>query len=114
MYKTLVHLKLKNYAKVDNALLFIVLFFFITGKGLHYAKTGQKSDFLVDTCDVPAGTLWVTLDGPGRAAIDCSEVEDGYKVRYTPLVAGDYYISVKYNQYHIIGSPFKLQVEGKT
>ncbi|XP_026470975.1 filamin-A-like [Ctenocephalides felis] len=84
-----------------------------SGKGLHYAKTGQKSDFLVDTCDVPAGTLWVTLDGPGRAAIDCSEVEDGYKVRYTPLVAGDYYISVKYNQYHIIGSPFKLQVEGE-
>jgi len=45
--------------------------------------------------------------------MDCSEVEEGYKVRYTPLVPGDYYISVKYNCYHIVGSPFKVMCAGE-
>lgn len=44
--------------------------------------------------------------------MDCTEVEEGYKVRYTPLVPGDYYISVKYNSYHIVGSPFKVTCSG--
>lgn len=34
------------------------------------------------------------------------------QVRYTPLVPGDYYISVKYNGYHIVGSPFKVLCAG--
>jgi filamin len=45
--------------------------------------------------------------------MDCTEVEEGYKVRYTPLVSGDYYISVKYNGYHIVGSPFKAVCTGE-
>lgn len=66
----------------------------------------------MDTCAAGAGTLAVTIDGPSKVSMDCTEVEEGYKVRYTPLVAGDYYISVKYNSYHIVGSPFKVTCEG--
>lgn len=52
----------------------------------------------------------MTIDGPSKVSMDCTEVEEGYKVRYTPLVAGDYYIAVKYNSYHVVGSPWKVCV----
>lgn len=71
---------------------------------------GQKTDFIVDTCNAGAGTLAVTIDGPSKVSMDCTEVEEGYKVRYTPLVPGDYYIAVKYNAYHVVGSPWKVRV----
>ncbi|XP_049804905.1 filamin-A isoform X1 [Schistocerca nitens] len=83
------------------------------GNGLAEIKTGQKTDFLVDTCNAGAGTLAVTIDGPSKVSMDCTEVEEGYKVRYTPLVPGDYYISIKYNGYHIVGSPFKVLCTGE-
>ena len=84
-----------------------------SGKGLEGASTGQKMDFIVDTCNAGAGTLAVTIDGPSKVAMDCTEVEEGYKVRYTPLVPGDYYTSIKYNACHIAGSPFKLKCTGE-
>lgn len=62
----------------------------------------------MDTCNAGAGTLAVTIDGPSKVSMDCTEVEEGYKVRYTPLVPGDYYIAIKYNGYHIVGSPWKV------
>ncbi|XP_023712514.1 filamin-A isoform X3 [Cryptotermes secundus] len=83
------------------------------GNGLGEVKTGQKTDFLVDTCSAGAGTLAVTIDGPSKVSMDCTEVEEGYKVRYTPLVPGDYFISIKYNGYHIVGSPFKVTCTGE-
>ncbi|XP_065219553.1 filamin-A isoform X2 [Planococcus citri] len=83
------------------------------GNGLGDVKTGHKTDFIVDTCNAGAGTLAVTIDGPSKVSMDCTEVEEGYKVRYTPLVPGDYYISLKYNGYHIVGSPFKVKCLGE-
>ncbi|XP_076390473.1 filamin A protein cher isoform X4 [Megachile rotundata] len=83
------------------------------GNGLKEIKTGQKTDFIIDTCNAGSGALNVTIDGPSKVAMDCTEVEEGYKVRYTPLVPGDYYISIKYNGYHIVGSPFKVPCTGQ-
>ncbi|XP_077282672.1 filamin A protein cher isoform X3 [Temnothorax americanus] len=82
------------------------------GNGLKEIKTGQKTDFIIDTCNAGSGALGVTVDGPSKVAMDCTEVEEGYKVRYTPLVPGDYYISIKYNGYHIVGSPYKVSCTG--
>lgn len=82
------------------------------GNGLKEIKTGQKTDFIIDTCNAGSGALGVTVDGPSKVAMDCTEVEEGYKVRYTPLVPGDYYISIKYNGYHIVGSPYKVHCTG--
>ncbi|XP_029678435.1 filamin-A isoform X1 [Formica exsecta] len=82
------------------------------GNGLTEIKTGQKTDFIIDTCNAGCGALGVTVDGPSKVAMDCTEVEEGYKVRYTPLVPGDYYISIKYNGYHIVGSPYKVTCTG--
>lgn len=44
--------------------------------------------------------------------MDCSEVEEGYKVHYTPLTPGDYFVTIKYNGFHIPGSPFHVPVTG--
>ncbi|KAJ6639385.1 Filamin-A, partial [Pseudolycoriella hygida] len=82
------------------------------GSGLKEAKTGQKSDFIIDTCNAGAGTLAITLDGPSKVAMDCSEIDEGYKVRYTPLLPGEYFMSIKYNNVHIVGSPSKIVCSG--
>lgn len=70
-------------------------------------------DFIIDTCNAGSGTLAVTIDGPSKVAMDCTEVEEGYKVRYTPLTPGDYYIAVKYNGHHIAASPYKVKCTGE-
>lgn len=84
-----------------------------TGPGLKNVVTGQKTHFLINTCDAGTGTLSVTVDGPSKVSLDCSEIDDGYKVRYTPLLPGEHYVSVKYNNTHIVGSPFKIECTGK-
>lgn len=83
-----------------------------SGNGLKDVKTGQKTDLIIDTCNAGAGTLAVTIDGPSKVSMDCTEVDDGYKVRYTPLLPGEYYMSIKYNNMHIVGSPFKINCSG--
>ncbi|XP_017473017.1 PREDICTED: filamin-A [Rhagoletis zephyria] len=83
-----------------------------TGAGLDEVKTGHKADFIINTCNAGVGTLSVSIDGPSKVAMDCTEVEEGYKVRYTPLLPGEHYISVKYNNMHIVGSPFKVNCVG--
>lgn len=83
------------------------------GNGLGDVRTGQKTDLLIDTCNAGCGTLAVTIDGPSKVSMDCTEVEDGYKVRYTPLLPGEYYMTIKYNQMHIVGSPFKISCTGE-
>lgn len=83
------------------------------GIGLREGKTGQQMDFVIDTCNAGAGTLTVTMDGLSKVSMDCTEIEEGYKVRYTPLLPGDYYCTIKYNHMHIVGSPFKIVVDGE-
>lgn len=41
---------------------------------------GAKTDLIIDTCNAGAGILAVTMDGPSRVAMDCTDVEEGYKV----------------------------------
>lgn len=84
-----------------------------SGDGLHEGKTGQKGVFIIDTCNAGCGLLSVTMDGPSKVSMDCTEVEEGYKVRYTPLLPGDYYCTIKYNHCHIVGSPYKIVVGGE-
>lgn len=83
------------------------------GPGLKDVRSGAKTDFIVDTCSAGHGKLSVSVDGPSKVSMDCTEVEEGYKVRYTPLAPGEYYITVKYNNCHIVGSPFLVKCTGK-
>lgn len=83
------------------------------GPGLKNIVTGQKTHFHINTLDAGSGTLSVTIDGPSKVSLDCSEIEEGYKVRYTPLLPGEHFVSVKYNNIHIVGSPFRVESIGK-
>jgi len=84
----------------------------VSGQGLDRVKTGDKASFIIDTSNVGAGTLSVTVDGPSKVDMDCNEVEKGYEVSYTPLTPGDYFVTVKYNGMNVDGSPFKVVVVG--
>merc|ERR1711892_99398 len=84
----------------------------VFGQGLDRVKTGEKASFVIDTSNVGAGTLSVTVDGPSKVDMDCNEVEKGYEVSYMPLVPGDYFVTVKYNGLNVDGSPFKVTATG--
>jgi len=84
----------------------------VYGQGLDRVKTSEKASFVIDTSNVGAGTLSVTVDGPSKVDMDCNEVEKGYEVSYTPLVPGDYFVTVKYNGKNVDGSPFKVTATG--
>eukprot|EP00092_Neocalanus_flemingeri_P016852 GFUD01018229.1.p1 GENE.GFUD01018229.1~~GFUD01018229.1.p1 ORF type:complete len:2467 (-),score=607.35 GFUD01018229.1:626-7075(-) len=84
----------------------------VFGQGLDRVKTGEKASFVIDTSNVGAGTLSVTVDGPSKVDMDCNEVEKGYEVSYMPLVPGDYFVTVKYNGKNVDGSPFKVTATG--
>ncbi|KRX66982.1 Filamin-A, partial [Trichinella sp. T9] len=85
----------------------------VIGEGLRSGITGHKCEFTINTCHVGPGNLQIQLDGPSKATLDAYDVEIGYKVRYTPLAPGDYFVTIKYNGIHIPGSPFKINVTGQ-
>uniref|UniRef100_A0A8C8G142 Calponin-homology (CH) domain-containing protein n=1 Tax=Oncorhynchus tshawytscha TaxID=74940 RepID=A0A8C8G142_ONCTS len=85
----------------------------VYGPGLDGGSTGVASEFVVNTCNAGSGALSVTIDGPSKVKMDCSDCLDGYKVIYRPMAPGNYLITIKYGgPNHIVGSPFKAKVTG--
>jgi len=84
----------------------------VVGSGVDRITVGQKASFVIDTSEVGAGTLSVTVDGPSKVDMDCSELDRGYEVSYTPTISGDYLVTVKYNGVNVEGSPFKVAAVG--
>lgn len=79
-----------------------------------YCSVGVPSEFVVNTCKAGSGALSVTIDGPSKVKMDCTECPEGYKVSYTPMAPGNYLICIKYGgPQHIVGSPFKAKVTGR-
>lgn len=75
--------------------------------------SGVPAEFVVNTCNAGSGALSVSIDGPSKVKMDCSECLEGYKITYTPMAPGNYLISIKYGgPQHIVGSPFKAKVTG--
>lgn len=60
-----------------------------------------------------ASTLSVTVDGPSKVKLDAKEAGDGYEFSYNPSAPGSYYVTIKYGNSHIAGSPFKVKCTGK-
>ncbi len=78
------------------------------------AFVGEPCKFIVNTQNAGSGALAVTVDGPSKVQLHCSEVEEGYEFTYTPSAPGDYLITIKYaGQSHVPGSPFKAHIVGK-
>uniref|UniRef100_A0A8C4QEV7 Filamin C n=1 Tax=Eptatretus burgeri TaxID=7764 RepID=A0A8C4QEV7_EPTBU len=83
------------------------------GAGLERGTTGAPAEFVVKTSAAGPGALSVTVDGPSKVQLDCSETTEGYHVHYVPTAPGSYLISIKYaGPYHIVGSPFKANITG--
>ena len=74
--------------------------------------SGQPCRFVVVTTGAGSGTLAVTVEGPARVAVVCTDVDDGYEFTYTPTAPGDYFINIKYCNVTIAGCPHKAVVSG--
>lgn len=79
------------------------------GHGLKNAIVNHATDFTIETCNAGHALLEVNIEGPSKVSMGCAEIDEGYKVDYTPLAPGDYFISIKYNGCHIGSSPFKVR-----
>lgn len=61
-------------------------------------KVNEPARFIVDLDGAGQGSLGLSIEGPADAEIECHDNKDGTcLVEYTPLKAGDYDISVKFN-----------------
>lgn len=80
----------------------------VHGHGLKSAIVNQATDFTVETCNAGHSMLEVNIEGPSKVSMGCAELDEGYKINYTPLAPGEYLISIKYNGCHIGSSPFKV------
>lgn len=81
----------------------------VHGQGLKAATVNHATDFTIETCNAGHALLEVNIEGPSKVSMGCAEIDEGYKVDYTPLAPGDYLISIKYNGCHIGASPFKVR-----
>ena len=49
----------------------------VLGQGLDRVRVGERASFVIDTSEVGAGTLSVTVDGPSKVDMDCVVVDKG-------------------------------------
>jgi filamin len=84
-----------------------------SGDGLEKGTAGTAAKFFVTTTNAGSGTLGVTIEGPSKCAIVCTEQDEGYEFSYTPMAPGDYLISIKYCNITIAGCPTKAKIGGK-
>lgn len=76
--------------------------------------SGDKCEFIINTCGAGAGTLGIQIDGPSKVKLDVTEIGEGYKCVYVPTHPGEYMITIKYGgPTHITGSPFMAKITGK-
>ncbi|XP_052410438.1 filamin-C isoform X3 [Carassius gibelio] len=86
----------------------------VFGKGLIEGHTFEVAEFIVDTRTAGYGGLGLSIEGPSKVDINCSDVEDGTcKVTYCPTEPGTYIINIKFADQHVPGSPFTVKVLGE-
>jgi len=88
-----------------------------SGDGVFGATAGTPTDFVVHASEcqerVKCGLL-VAFDGPEKPDIEFDHLKDGnIAVTYVANVPGVYILTVKYNDKHVRGSPFKINILGR-
>ena len=79
--------------------------------GLSDGVAGKPCSFLINTRDAGYGGLGLSIEGPSKAEIKCTDNEDGTcSVEYLPLEPGKYNINVKFADEDVPGSPFTSTV----
>lgn len=83
----------------------------LSGQGLESGHTHQENIFTVDTRNAGYGGLSVSIEGPSKAEIQCTDNDDGtLKIAYKPTEPGYYIINLKFADHHVEGSPFTVNV----
>lgn len=83
------------------------------GPGLSHGVCNEPCEFRIVTKDAGTGGLAVAVEGPSKAEIQCRDNKNGTcDVIYFPTVPGDYTITVKFADKHIVGSPFSARISG--
>ncbi len=83
----------------------------VRGRGISDADAGQMAEFVVDTRDAGYGGLGVSIEGPSKTEINCSDLGDGTcAVTYRPAEPGTYKLNVRFAEQDIPGSPFNVKV----
>ncbi|RXM95174.1 Filamin-B [Acipenser ruthenus] len=92
-----------NYANSPNVT--------ASGPGLIYGIVNKPATFTIFTEDAGEGGLDLAIEGPSKSEISCTDNKDGTcTVTYLPTLPGQYSILVRYNDEHIVGSPFSARV----
>ncbi|CAG5133090.1 unnamed protein product, partial [Candidula unifasciata] len=82
------------------------------GPGLEGGLTDQPAVFTVDMKGAGKGGLGLGIEGPVETPMQCQDNHDGTcQVVYQPSKAGPYDIAVKFNDKHIPGSPFRVDIK---
>ncbi|XP_059581616.1 filamin-C isoform X2 [Alligator mississippiensis] len=81
------------------------------GTGLERGVAGVPAEFSIWTREAGAGGLSIAVEGPSKAEIAFEDRKDGScGVSYVVQEAGDYEVSIKFNDEHIPDSPFVVPV----
>ena len=68
----------------------------------------------VGLLSVFVGGLSLAIEGPSKVEITCNDNKNGLcRVSYVPAAEGNYDVIIKFDDQHIVGSPFKANISGK-
>lgn len=86
----------------------------VNGAALKDGKTHTDNTFTVDTRNAGYGGLSLSIEGPSKAEIQCTDKEDGtLAISYKPTEPGYYIVNLKFADHHVTGSPFTVKVTGE-
>lgn len=86
----------------------------VTGDALKGGKTHVDNRFTVDTRNAGFGGLSLSIEGPSKAEINCTDKDDGtLDISYKPSEPGYYIINLKFADHHVEGSPFTVKIAGE-
>lgn len=86
----------------------------VTGSALEEGKTQIENTFTVDTRNAGHGGLSLSIEGPSKVDINCTDREDGtLAISYKPTQPGFYIVNLKFADHHVSGSPFTVKVTGE-
>lgn len=82
----------------------------VTGKGVEKGRVDEPLQFCIDTRAAGYGNIDMSLEGPSKCETQYEDNGNGTcNVTYVPLKAGEYKISLKFDEKEISNSPFKVQ-----
>lgn len=85
----------------------------VYGQNITTANANEFNEFTIHTREAGVAGLSISVQGPGKVEIKCTETEEGNtKVSFKPSEPGIYNVTIKYGDKPVPGSPFTITVAG--